>query len=201
MLNQVRSAIWETRLRATTSRGLLAREPCTLQPNVSLIQRVVLPRWSIPWRGPRFRYSGVVGCRSWRQATNVNHAFTLIRSIISQLVMLRMTGHGAQVACLSWFAHLLSSGSGDGSIWHHDVRVARHKVMELNGHSGEVCGLKWREDGELLASGGNDNVVNIWDGRVGDAVTNSMGRSLFTVCTAVKLMTKLYHRRTDSGNS
>lgn len=29
-------------------------------------------------------------------------------------------------------------------------------------------GLKWRADGELLASGGNDNVVNVWDGRVGD---------------------------------
>lgn len=49
--------------------------------------------------------------------------------------------------------------------------------MELNGHSGEVCGLKWREDGELLASGGNDNVVNIWDGRVADAVTNTMGKT------------------------
>jgi len=41
--------------------------------------------------------------------------------------------------------------------------------MELLGHSGEVCGMKWRSDGELLASGGNDNVVNIWDGRLGDA--------------------------------
>jgi WD40 repeat protein len=29
------------------------------------------------------------------------------------------------------------------------------------GHAGEVCGLKWREDGELLASGGNDNVVHV----------------------------------------
>jgi cell division cycle protein 20 (cofactor of APC complex) len=53
-------------------------------------------------------------------------------------------------------------------VWHHDVRVPRHKVMELLGHSGEVCGLEWRKDGELIASGGNDNVVNIWDGRVGD---------------------------------
>ena len=79
-----------------------------------------------------------------------------------------MTGHQAQVGTLSWHNHILSSGCGDGSIWHHDVRVSRHKVMELVGHTGGICGLKWRSDGELLASGGNDNVVNIWDGRVGD---------------------------------
>jgi cell division cycle protein 20 (cofactor of APC complex) len=41
--------------------------------------------------------------------------------------------------------------------------------MELLGHTGEVCGLRWRKDGELLASGGNDDVVNVWDGRVEDA--------------------------------
>lgn len=80
-----------------------------------------------------------------------------------------MTGHQAQVACMSWNGHLVSSGCGDGSIWHHDVRVARHKVCELLGHAGEVCGLEWRSDGDYLASGGNDNVVNVWDGRVGDA--------------------------------
>ncbi|KAF7295183.1 hypothetical protein MIND_01057100 [Mycena indigotica] len=79
-----------------------------------------------------------------------------------------MAGHQAQIAVLSWYSHLLSSGCGDGSVWHHDVRVPRHKVMELLGHNGEVCGLQWRKDGELIASGGNDNVVNIWDGRVGD---------------------------------
>lgn len=88
-----------------------------------------------------------------------------------------MAGHSLQVACLSWNQHVLSSGCGDGSIWHHDVRIARHKVGELVGHEGEICGLKWREDGELLASGGNDNVVNVWDGRVGDVNAASGSRS------------------------
>lgn len=88
-----------------------------------------------------------------------------------------MSGHQGQIACLSWNEHILSSGCADGSIWHHDVRVPRHKVMELLGHTGEVCGLKWRSDGELLASGGNDNVVNIWDGRLGDAGENAQGKA------------------------
>ena len=77
-----------------------------------------------------------------------------------------MSGHLGQVAALSWNGHILSSACGDGTIWHHDVRIARHKVAELVGHTGEVCGLRWRPDGELLASGGNDNVVNIWDARM-----------------------------------
>ncbi|KAA1472352.1 WD40 repeat-like protein [Dentipellis sp. KUC8613] len=91
-----------------------------------------------------------------------------------------MGGHQGQIASLSWHGHVLSSGCGDGSIWHHDVRIARHKVMELIGHSGEVCGLKWRLDGELLASGGNDNVVNIWDGRVGDVGEGARGLAKWT---------------------
>ncbi|WVR07806.1 hypothetical protein IAU60_004849 [Kwoniella sp. DSM 27419] len=84
--------------------------------------------------------------------------------------MRTMGGHSARVPSLSWYGHVLSSGCRDGSIYHHDVRVANHKVMELVGHNAEVCGLKWRADGQLLASGGNDNVVNCWDGRVGASV-------------------------------
>ncbi|KAJ1673082.1 WD repeat-containing protein slp1, partial [Spiromyces aspiralis] len=76
-----------------------------------------------------------------------------------------MNGHTDRVGSLSWSKHILSSGCRDGTIWHHDVRVANHKVAELVGHTSEVCGLKWRSDGQLLASGGNDNLVNIWDAR------------------------------------
>jgi len=91
-----------------------------------------------------------------------------------------MSGRQARVPSLSWNSHILSSGCQDGSIWHHDVRVAEHKVGVLQGHSGEVCGLAWRPDGDCLASGGNDNVVNIWDGRVGDVTTDGRGVPKFT---------------------
>jgi cell division cycle protein 20 (cofactor of APC complex) len=74
-----------------------------------------------------------------------------------------MKGHSARIPTLSWNGHVLSSGCRDGSIHHHDVRVAKHKVMELLGHNAEVCGLTWRSDGQFLASGGNDNVVNCWE--------------------------------------
>lgn len=73
-----------------------------------------------------------------------------------------MTGHTGRVGSLAWNSHMVSSGSRDGSIIHHDVRQREHQVTTLNGHSQEVCGLKWSPDAKYLASGGNDNLVNIW---------------------------------------
>jgi len=115
-----------------------------------------------------------------------------------------MGGHQGQVAALSWNSHILSSGCGDGSIWHHDVRVPRHKIMELLGHSGEVCGLEWRKDGELLASGGNDNVVNIWDGKLGDVGEGTRSTPKWTKrnhTAAVKVRGALPHTYFTSSSS
>ncbi|KAI5481750.1 WD repeat protein, cell division cycle 20, cofactor of APC complex [Pseudohyphozyma bogoriensis] len=89
-----------------------------------------------------------------------------------------MAGHQSRVPTLSWSGAILSSGCKTGEIWNSDVRVAQHRVAELKGHRGEVCGLEWRAEiagglsggGQgLLASGGNDNVVNVWDGRMTNA--------------------------------
>ena len=76
-----------------------------------------------------------------------------------------MDGHTRRVSSLSWNGPLLSSGGRDSRIVHHDVREQRHKVGVLKGHEQEVCGLKWSPSGNQLASGGNDNLLNIWDDR------------------------------------
>jgi len=77
-----------------------------------------------------------------------------------------MKGHSARVGALDWNAHILSSGSRDASILNHDVRIKEHVVATMAGHTQEVCGLKWSPDGSLLASGGNDNLLCIWDAAV-----------------------------------
>jgi len=59
------------------------------------------------------------------------------------------------------------SGSRSGYIHHHDVRVAQHLIGSLAAHQQEVCGLKWSPDGKYLASGGNDNLLNIWPSEPG----------------------------------
>ena len=55
------------------------------------------------------------------------------------------------------------SGCRDGSIHHHDVRKPEHIVAMSKYHHLEVCGLQWSTDGSRLASGGNDNMVCIWN--------------------------------------
>jgi cell division cycle protein 20 (cofactor of APC complex) len=108
---------------------------------------------------------------SWVQdgnyvAVGTNNAEVQIWDVGGMRQIRSMKGHRARVGALAWNAHTLSSGSRDSSILHHDVRVAQHITARLEGaHSQEVCGLKWSANGQQLASGGNDNVLNIWDGQ------------------------------------
>ena len=75
-----------------------------------------------------------------------------------------MSGHQSRVGALSWNKFICTSGSRDTNIIHHDVRQSQNVVKTLtSGHSQEVCGLKWSPDGSQLASGGNDNLLNIWN--------------------------------------
>lgn len=83
-----------------------------------------------------------------------------------------MDGHSDRVSSVAWNRHVLSSGSRDTTIVNHDVRVARHNIATLSAHGQEVCGLAWSNDGEVLASGGNDNLLCLWDA----AYTSSSSR-------------------------
>jgi cell division cycle protein 20 (cofactor of APC complex) len=76
-----------------------------------------------------------------------------------------MHGHDTRVGVMGWNKHTLSTGARSGLVFNHDVRIAQHKVAELVSHTSEVCGLEWRADGAQLATGGNDNLVSIWDAR------------------------------------
>lgn len=90
-----------------------------------------------------------------------------------------MSGHSARVGGLSWNSYILSSGSRSGAIHHHNVRVANHEVATLARHTQEVCGMKWSPDGKYLASGGNDNLLVIWDANVN--TNNNTNTPLFTL--------------------
>lgn len=83
-----------------------------------------------------------------------------------------MTGNKEQemfrVGSCNWNSYMLSSGCRGGYILNHDTRLRNHIVQTFHGHEQEVCGLEWDPEGRLLCSGGNDNLVNIWDARKGD---------------------------------
>ncbi|CCM01013.1 uncharacterized protein FIBRA_03061 [Fibroporia radiculosa] len=85
-----------------------------------------------------------------------------------QLQRTYQQAHTQRIGALSWNSHILSSGSRDRLINHRDVREPGFKPFKrFQGHRQEVCGLRWNGDSgpqaALLASGGNDNKVCIWD--------------------------------------
>ncbi|KAH7854218.1 hypothetical protein Vadar_011454 [Vaccinium darrowii] len=75
-----------------------------------------------------------------------------------------LEGHQKRVGTLVWNGHnILTSGSQDKCIINHDVRVGNSLISRVQTHKSEVCGLKWSSGGNLLASGGNDHLVYIWE--------------------------------------
>jgi cell division cycle protein 20 (cofactor of APC complex) len=96
--------------------------------------------------------------------------------------------HHTRVAAQAWLRHVLTSGSRGGALFHSDVRVAPHYMARNTvAHVAEVCGVEYRGDGQQLATGGNDNVVCVWDVRrahgAGDAAHGASGAAnspLFT---------------------
>eukprot|EP00736_Rhodelphis_marinus_P005704 Rmarinus@m.8558 len=76
-------------------------------------------------------------------------------------------GHSDRVSATAWggpgACPLLSAAGRDPVIINHDLRAPRSKVSSLVGHEQEVCGLRWSPSGMHLASGGNDNMLTVWD--------------------------------------
>ncbi|KAK6262063.1 hypothetical protein QUC31_007879 [Theobroma cacao] len=81
-------------------------------------------------------------------------SFKLIRSL---------QGHSGRIASTAWNGHILTSGSRDKSIINHDVRAVNNLASCIRKHTDEVCGLKWSTEGNMLATGGNENLLYIWE--------------------------------------
>ncbi|KAJ1302118.1 hypothetical protein OPQ81_000948 [Rhizoctonia solani] len=95
--------------------------------------------------------------------------------------LLPASSHSSQICALSWTGNLLAAGlDGAALLW--DIRqssqpatshsanpshsAAHRPISKLTAHGHhKVCGVKWREDGEMLATSGDDNVVCVWDMR------------------------------------
>lgn len=74
--------------------------------------------------------------------------------------------HRKRIGTMNWLGNVLTSGSRDGWIHHRDLRTPDAPFQQFMGHRDDVCGLRWSgQDATtaLLASGGNDNRVCLWD--------------------------------------
>lgn len=81
------------------------------------------------------------------------------------------SGHADRIGSLAWLGSCLTSGSRDAKILHYDLRQPRPVVSTMLGHQQEVCGLAWSPDGRTLASGGNDNLLCLWDAKMASEST------------------------------
>ncbi|KAJ8900071.1 hypothetical protein K2173_024187 [Erythroxylum novogranatense] len=88
-------------------------------------------------------------------------------------------GHQLCVNSLAWNHQVLSTGGQDTKIINNDVRVREHIIETYRGHRQGVCGLNWSASGRQLASGGNDNLVFIWDNR--NSYSSSAGQWLHRI--------------------
>ena len=61
--------------------------------------------------------------------------------------------------------NIFSFGSRDYLIKTIDLRSKKNPILNYVGHEKEICGMKWSIDDKKLASGGDDNLLFIWDVR------------------------------------
>ncbi|XP_046396693.1 cell division cycle protein 20 homolog isoform X2 [Ischnura elegans] len=95
-------------------------------------------------------------------AVGISNGSTQLWDVNNEKLLRTIAGHSGRVGSLAWNSYILTSGSRSGHIHQHDVRQAESIVLDLHGHSQEVCGLRWSPGGRYLATGGNDNILNIW---------------------------------------
>ncbi|SSD60024.1 related to APC/C activator protein CDH1 [Saccharomycodes ludwigii] len=97
-------------------------------------------------------------------AVGLSNGLVEIYDVVKRRCIRTLSGHVDRVSCLTWNNHILTTGSKDANIFHRDVRMANPFFETIKTHSQEVCGLRWNPAENKLASGGNDNVVCVYDG-------------------------------------
>lgn len=97
-------------------------------------------------------------------AVGTHKGYVQIWDVAANKMVNMLEGHSARVGALAWNADMLSSGSRDRMILQRDIRTPSVlPCRKLIGHRQEVCGLKWSQDHQHLASGGNDNKLFVWN--------------------------------------
>ncbi|KAI0673132.1 WD40 repeat-like protein [Trametes maxima] len=74
------------------------------------------------------------------------------------------------VGGMSWCDRVLAVGLGDGMITLYDTR-SPHPIGRIESHKDKVHGLRWRHDGNYLASSDQQGVVQIWDARASKSLS------------------------------
>jgi cell division cycle 20, cofactor of APC complex len=111
--------------------------------------------------------SNIITSVSWNRtgsalAVGLNDATAQVYDAETSQQTIRFDGHTGRIGAMSWNGDILATGSRDSTIRLYDTRRP-NCIGVYQGHTQEVCGLKWSPNGTQLASGGNDNLLNVWD--------------------------------------
>src|SRR5699024_3565313 len=99
--------------------------------------------------------SDYVSSLSWVQdgdflAVGISDGKTQLWDVSKSKRLRTLNNSHMRISCMSWNHHLISNGGKDGNIYNHDVRVASSLQSTFQGHTQEICGLKWSPNGRLL---------------------------------------------------
>ena len=115
--------------------------------------------------------SNPISCVKWIQEGGViglgtsNNGLVKLWDATRGKRLRQMTGHTDRVCTMEWNQHIITTGSRDGTILHHDVRVKKQVVGRIapGFHKSEICTVTYNQDYSQFASTDDDGVVCIWD--------------------------------------
>jgi WD40 repeat protein len=97
-----------------------------------------------------------------------------------------LSGHNGSVFSIAWSpdGQLLASGSQDQTVKLWDMRLGSeqfeplpsgHCLKTFQGHRAWILAVAWSPDGQMLASGGDDQTLRLWDWRNGQCLRSLQG--------------------------
>ena len=85
-----------------------------------------------------------------------------------------ISGSYASVSSLVFNGNIVTTGSCDGRIFHHDLRIEESHISTLKvSRNLDVCSLQWSADRRRLASSTSDSLVHVWEGFGGGQTTRT----------------------------
>lgn len=117
--------------------------------NTHVLLQGKVPIDGVCWVGDHVAISGLGHVELW----DVRHQETIHE----------FQDHKNSAAALSSYGNnSFATGGDDGIVYMYDLRTSRNNRM-YNAHNGQVCSLSWSPDGSMLASGGDDNNVCVFE--------------------------------------
>jgi WD40 repeat protein len=114
-----------------------------------------------------------ITCVSWCRTRSGTHILAvgfanghvIVLDMLKVVSLQRVHHHKSSVFSIEWNGSIMTTASRDTTIRHYDLRSDARDANDCwrGGHEQSVVNMKWNHDSTVLASGGNDDIVCLWD--------------------------------------